>query len=172
MRRAIPHHLRPLVFSPMPCKRVGTKPPELHDLSIRGYSPSAERGLADERASVKIPRWRHACNPCEHGTRCGTRSVLLFSECFPSLVSRDFLSRAPPGLWRSRWPVFATAPSFEHNRQRHAVNSVGIAGNDPSFYGGRQQHNECGRELEREWNLRRKCNGRNDNGERRLCSAG
>src|SRR5882762_11471195 len=61
--------------------------------------------------SANSPIWQSACNPLAHGMGHGTRRAQQFDERSNSLAPRDFFRRVSPGLWRSRWPGFATAPS-------------------------------------------------------------
>src|SRR5467141_591150 len=71
--------------------------------------------------SANSPIWRSACNPLAHGMGHGTRRAQQFDERSNSLAPRDFFRRVSPGLWRSRWPGFATAPSPRSKRQPHTT---------------------------------------------------
>src|SRR5467141_3247162 len=86
--------------------------------------------------SVNSPIWQSACNPLAHGMRRGTRRAQQFDERSNSLASRDFFRRVSPGLWRSRWPGFATAPSPRSKRQPHTTLGFIAARQTTTFYRG------------------------------------
>jgi hypothetical protein len=71
--------------------------------------------------SANSPIWHSACNRLAHGMGHGIRRAQQFDERSNSLAPRDFFRRVSPGLWWSRWPGFATAPSIRRIRKRHTV---------------------------------------------------
>ena len=87
-------------------------------------------------------------------------------------MAHDIFCRVSPGLWRSCWTGFASAPSFKHKRQRHTGFGFGLARRSANFYSGRQQRDEYRGELASERNLRRQRCGWNDQRERVLHIAG
>ena len=88
--------------------------------------------------SANSPIWRSACNPLAHGMGHGTRRAQQFDERSNSLAPRDFFRRVSPGLWRSRWPGFATAPSPRSKRQPHTTLGFIAARQTTTFYSGGQ----------------------------------
>jgi hypothetical protein len=86
--------------------------------------------------SANSPIWRSACNPLAHGMGHGTRRAQQFDERSNSLAPRDFFRRVSPGLWRSRWPGFATAPSPRSKRQPHTTLGFIAARQTTTFYRG------------------------------------
>jgi hypothetical protein len=69
--------------------------------------------------SANSPIWQSACNRLAHGMGHGIRRAQQFDERSNSLAPRDIFRRVSPGLWRSRWPGLATAPSIRRIRKRH-----------------------------------------------------
>ena len=88
--------------------------------------------------SANSPIWQSACNPLAHGMGHGTRRAQQFDERSNSLAPRDFFRRVSPGLWRSRWPGFATAPSPRSKRQPHTTLGFIAARQTTTFYSGGQ----------------------------------
>src|SRR6195256_7084596 len=86
-----------------------------------GYLSSSNTDRVNHAVSVSAnsPIWHSACNRLAYGMGRGIRRARQFDERSNSLAPRDFFRRVSPGLWGSRWPGFATAPSIRRNRKRH-----------------------------------------------------
>jgi len=170
--RALSRGLRLLLFRYM---RRGTMPGKLPmglDLLSELTSSNMDRVIHAARISISGPSWHSACNPLVNGKKHGTRRTPQFGEGFISLVPRTAFRCVFSGLWRCCWFSTSTAPSFRRNRQPHPGLCFDVARHGTSFYGGRRQFDEHSRELERERNLRRQCNGRYNHHEWRLHLAG
>ena len=89
------------------------------DLLAHLSSSNTDRVNHALSVSANSPIWQSACNRSAHGMGRGIRRARQFDERSNSLAPRDFFRRVSPGLWRSRWPGFATAPSIRRNRKRH-----------------------------------------------------
>jgi len=88
--------------------------------------------------SANSPIWQSACNRLAHGMGRGIRRARQFDERSNSLAPRDIFRRVSPGLWRSRWPGFATAPSPRSKRQPHTTLGFIAARQTTTFYTGGQ----------------------------------
>src|SRR5882762_721476 len=88
--------------------------------------------------SANSPIWQCACNRLAHGMGRGIRRARQFDERSNSLAPRDIFRRVSPGLWRSRWPGFATAPSPRSKRQPHTTLGFIAARQTTTFYSGGQ----------------------------------
>jgi hypothetical protein len=146
--------------------------PMMQNLLSNLCSSNLHRVNRAARISVNGPSWHSTCNPSVNGKRHGTRRTPQFDERFISLVPRTAFRCVFSGLWRSRWPDFATAPSLGSNHQPHTGFGFSAAWHTTNLYSGRHQFDELNRELECKWNRRRQCCGRDDQHEWRLHFAG
>lgn len=139
----------------------------LHEfLRVSGLSDNLRR----ERIFLNAPHWHNACN-CRCNGRKHESSRTQLSDSHPvSLVSHVASRRFIPGLCRTRSP--ATAPSLKYYGDGRTGYRVRPAWRDANFHRDGQQYGEHVRELEREWNSRRECDGGNDRCGRRLHGSG
>jgi len=151
---------------------VSSNLPMVQDLLTDLCSSNMDLVNQAVRISVNASSWHSTCNPSVNGKRHGTRRTPRFDERFISLVPRTAFRCVFSGLWRSRWPGFATAPSLRSNRQPHTDFGFGAAWHTTNIYSGCYQFDEHSRELECEWNRWRQCRGRDDQHEWRLHFAG
>ncbi len=91
------------------------------DLLAHLSSSNTDRVKHALSVSAISPIWQCACNRLAHGMGRGIRRARQFDERSNSPAPRDFFRRVSPGLWRSRWPGFATAPSIRRTRKRHTA---------------------------------------------------
>jgi hypothetical protein len=124
---------------------------------------------------LDAPRWHTACKCCCNGTKHEPSRTLPRESHPVLLVSRDSSRRVAPGLCRSRRIRPGTAPSLKALECRCygcTVHRVRAVGRPAVIHRNGCQYDEHGRELERQWNVRRECHGWHDRCGRRLHCSG
>jgi len=126
----------PFAFPHLPRNDIPSKLRMGQDLLAHLSSSKMDRVKHALSVSANSPIWQSACNRLAHGMGRGIRRAQQFDERSNSLAPRDFFRRVSPGLWRSRWPGFATAPSPRSKRQPHTTLGFIGARQTTTFYGG------------------------------------
>ena len=106
-------------FPHLPQNDIPSKLRMGQDLLAHLCSSNTDRVNHALSVSANSPIWHSACNRLAYGMGRGIRRARQFDERSNSLAPRDFFRRVSPGLWWSRWPGFATAPSIRRIRKRH-----------------------------------------------------